>query len=239
MNDDIRFEHLLSDMLAHAAPAREPDRLVPETLRAARRVRRWPRWLALIKEPPMRLSSRVAVGSPTIRLAYLLIVTLTLALVTLGGVVAGASLLSSPNPMIPSCGEVSCPVGSMTQTRGWHAATLLHDGRVLVVAGDDWITGSMAPWPPRSSGIRPRACFPRRDRSPRGAATDGDAPRGRPRPRHRRLRRRWRDARLNRALGPRDRQLEPGGNDGKDSRLPHRDAAIGRERARDRRRRLR
>ena len=84
----------------------------------------------------MRLSSRVVVGSPAFRLAYLLIVTLTLALLTLGGVVAGASLLSSPNPMIPSCGEVSCPVGSMTQSRGWHTATLLDDGRVLVVAGD-------------------------------------------------------------------------------------------------------
>ena len=57
-----------------------PTGLVPETLRAARRVRRWPRWLALIKEPPMRISSRVAVGSPTVRLAYVAILTLLLTL---------------------------------------------------------------------------------------------------------------------------------------------------------------
>ena len=37
MTTDDRFERLLVDVLAEVAPTREPDRLVPEILRAARR----------------------------------------------------------------------------------------------------------------------------------------------------------------------------------------------------------
>ena len=70
----------------------------PRSLRAARRERRWPRWLALIKEPPMRISSRVAVGSPTFRLASLMAITLALIIALGAAVVAGASLLPSPAP---------------------------------------------------------------------------------------------------------------------------------------------
>jgi Tol biopolymer transport system component len=98
MISDDRFERLLVNVLAEVAPSQEPDRLVPETLRAARRVRRWPRWLALIKEPPMRISSRVAVGSPTFRLVSIMAMTLALLLAVGAAVVAGASLLPSPAP---------------------------------------------------------------------------------------------------------------------------------------------
>ena len=101
MTIDDRFERLLADVLADAAPVREPDRLVPEYLRAARREHRWPRWLALIKEPPMRFSSRVAVGSPTFRLASIMALTMAL-VVALGAAVAvGASMLPSPAPHLP------------------------------------------------------------------------------------------------------------------------------------------
>jgi hypothetical protein len=101
MTIDDRFERLLGDVLADAAPVREPDRLVPEILRAARRVHRWPRWLALIKEPPMRFSSRVAVGSPTLRLASIMALTLALVLALGAAVAVGASLLPSPVPHLP------------------------------------------------------------------------------------------------------------------------------------------
>ena len=99
MNVDLNvdpFERLLAGVLADAAPSREPDRLVPEILRAARRERRWPRWLALIKEPPMRISSRVAVGSPTLRLALVMALTMALILATAAAVVVGASPQPSP-----------------------------------------------------------------------------------------------------------------------------------------------
>ena len=65
--NEVRLEQLLTELLAETAPTREPDRLVPETLRAARRVHRRRRWLALLKEAPMRVNHRVAVGSPTQR----------------------------------------------------------------------------------------------------------------------------------------------------------------------------
>jgi len=100
MTSDARFERLLADVLAEVAPSREPDRLVPEILRAARRVHRWPRWLALIKEPPMRVSSRVGVGSPTFRLVSVMAITLALLLAVGAAVVAGASLLPSPAPHV-------------------------------------------------------------------------------------------------------------------------------------------
>ena len=58
MSDDVRFERLLADVLADAAPTRAPDRLVPDILAAASRARRRPRWLALAIEPPMRLMRR-------------------------------------------------------------------------------------------------------------------------------------------------------------------------------------
>ena len=96
MTSDDRFEQLLADVLADVAPTRQPDRLVPEILRAARRERRWPRWLALIKEPPMRISSRVAVGSPTLRLALVMALTMALILATAAAVVVGASPQPSP-----------------------------------------------------------------------------------------------------------------------------------------------
>jgi dipeptidyl aminopeptidase/acylaminoacyl peptidase len=96
MTNDDRFEQLLADMLADVAPTRQPDRLIPEILRAARRERRWPRWLALIKEPPMRISSRVAVGSPTLRLASVMALTMALVLAAAAAVVVAASPPPSP-----------------------------------------------------------------------------------------------------------------------------------------------
>ncbi len=101
MTRDERLERLLADVLADMAPTREPDRLVPEVLRAARRERRWPRWLALMKESPMRLSSRVAVGSPTFRLVTLAAITMALILALGAAAIAGASLLPSPRVALP------------------------------------------------------------------------------------------------------------------------------------------
>ena len=137
MSDRADFERDVRAWLATEGVASRGDMATDDIVSKAGRLRQAPQWLALIQEPPMRLSSRAVVGSSAVRLAYLLVVTITLALVTLGGVVAGASLLSGPKPTVPSCGEVSCPVGSMSQSRGWHAAVLLDDSRVLVVAGDD------------------------------------------------------------------------------------------------------
>jgi outer membrane protein assembly factor BamB len=99
--NEVRLERLLTELLADTAPTREPDRLVPETLRAARRVRRRRQWLALLKEPPMRLNHRVAVGSPILRMASMAALTAALVLALAAAVVAGASLLPDPGPGAP------------------------------------------------------------------------------------------------------------------------------------------
>ncbi len=133
MTHDSRPDERLRELLGDIAPSRAPDRLRREFLTSMDRVQPRSRWLALIKEPSMRLSSRVAVGSPTVRLAYMVILTTLLALLAVGGVVAGASLVPSPAPQ--GCGEVFCPGGSLNEARSWQTATRLLDGRVLVLGG--------------------------------------------------------------------------------------------------------
>jgi parallel beta-helix repeat protein len=128
MSSVDRFEQLLADVLAETAPSREPDRLVPEILRAARGEPRRPRWLALIKEPPMRLSSRVVVGSPVARVAYVAILTLVLVVITAGAVVTGASLLPSP--------ELSGPPAIVVDQGGDGDALTITEGVAMAGAGD-------------------------------------------------------------------------------------------------------
>jgi parallel beta-helix repeat protein len=63
-------------------------------------MRRRPRWLAYLKEPPMRVSSVVAAGSPTARLTALAAATMILATLASGAVVAGAGLLAGNGPLV-------------------------------------------------------------------------------------------------------------------------------------------
>ena len=92
MNDRIDFERLVNERFAREHDIRPPDRAVDQILTEAGRWRPLPRWLALIKEPSMRYSSTLAVGSPTVRVLALLAATLLLVtLVTAAG--AGAARL--------------------------------------------------------------------------------------------------------------------------------------------------
>jgi hypothetical protein len=98
MNDDVRFERLLDDLLTTTAPPRAPVRIRLDVASQTSAARQLPRWLALIKEPPMRVSSRVAVGSPTFRLVSILALTLALVLATAAAIATGASLLPTRVP---------------------------------------------------------------------------------------------------------------------------------------------
>src|SRR5688572_23346501 len=100
MIDDPVLERDLAALFAETAPSRPPEHLLSDIVSTASRRRHRPRWLALIKEPPMRISSRVAVGSPTARLTAVLAATIVLAGLGAGAVFAGASYLAGPGTLI-------------------------------------------------------------------------------------------------------------------------------------------
>ena len=98
MNDDRELEQNVASSFAAVAPSRAPDGLLDPVLTSVSRTRQRPRWLAILKEPPMRHASRVVVGSPTARVTALGAVTLLMALLASGALVAGAQSPSPPPP---------------------------------------------------------------------------------------------------------------------------------------------
>ncbi|MCY7417811.1 MAG: hypothetical protein LH650_04815 [Chloroflexi bacterium] len=105
MNVDRSFERRVTTAYAEVAPTREPDGLFLSIVSTTSRTRPRPRWLALMKEPPMRMHSRVAAGSPTFRLVTIFALNLALVPALAGAVVAGASLLPTtplPEPFGPA-----------------------------------------------------------------------------------------------------------------------------------------
>lgn len=101
MNDQRSFERLFADRMdAERGSARLPDAFYVEFHDQASHVRQRPRWLALIKEPPMRISSHVAVGSPMVRVAAIMVATLLLALTLAGAGIAGSRLLAADGGIV-------------------------------------------------------------------------------------------------------------------------------------------
>jgi hypothetical protein len=96
--EDARSERILAGGLAASAPTRAPDRLRPEIERTLSLLRPRPRWLAILKERPMRYRSHVAVGSPTARAAAVAAATMLVAILGAGALVIGAQPSPSPAP---------------------------------------------------------------------------------------------------------------------------------------------
>ena len=111
MNTNEALERMVSDRMASDAGGYRSDRGLDDALASTSRMRPYPQWLALMKEPPMRIPSRVVVGSPMFRLVPFMVLTLLLAVVAGGAAVAGASLLPSPAPL-PSPPTVPPPYGT-------------------------------------------------------------------------------------------------------------------------------
>lgn len=103
MNDQ-RFEHEVRAALDEAAPSLPPDRLMHAFEQEARRTRRRPRWLAHSKEPPMYYDSRLAVGSPQVRMVSIMAATLML-LLSLAAVGAGIYRLLQDEIVVDQSGN--------------------------------------------------------------------------------------------------------------------------------------
>ena len=104
MNDDRRLERTATDLLDAAAPSRAPAGLLADTLASVGRTRQRARWLAYLKEPPMRTPNGVAVGSPTFRLVSVALLTLALVLGLTAAAVGAASLLLKTAEVPPPFG---------------------------------------------------------------------------------------------------------------------------------------
>ena len=118
MNDDARFERLFVEGLHDVAPARAPDRLRTQVKTETGEVRPRPRWLALIKEPPMRTNSRLAVGSPTARVAAIVAATLLATLFVVGAGIAGSHLLAADDDVIVVAQDGSGDFSTITDAVG-------------------------------------------------------------------------------------------------------------------------
>ena len=101
MNDTNAFERFVADQFDRARDTDQAtDPLLQDIRLQAARSRQRPRWLALIKEPPMRISSTLAVGSPMVRAAAITVATLLIALSVAGAGFAGAQLLAADDESV-------------------------------------------------------------------------------------------------------------------------------------------
>jgi TolB protein len=97
MNEDIRFGRAVDAFLADTAPSYGPQDLFDEIFLSTSRIRPRPRWLALLKEPTMRYDSHLVTGSPALRLAAIVAMTVSLVLGLTAMVAGAATLLPSPS----------------------------------------------------------------------------------------------------------------------------------------------
>ena len=101
MNDTNAFERFVADQFDAAREgAQSSESALDHIVLHASRTRQRPRWLAIVKEPPMRIASSLAVGSPVARVAAVMIATLLLALFTVGAGIAGTRLLAAETTIV-------------------------------------------------------------------------------------------------------------------------------------------
>ena len=127
MNEQTDLERLVADQLGNAGMGMPPESAIEDTIARAGGTRRLPEWLALIKEPPMRTNNHLAVGSPTVRVAAIMVATLLLA-VMLAAAGAGAQLLLAADGPI-----VVAQDGSGTYETITEAVAAAEDGDKVVV----------------------------------------------------------------------------------------------------------
>lgn len=100
MNGQRSLEREIQATLDDHAPMQPPNHLLHTFEFNAERARRYPRWLALIKEPPMRTADHLAVGSPTVRVAAILAATMLLILTITAAGFGARRLLAADDPIV-------------------------------------------------------------------------------------------------------------------------------------------
>jgi len=123
MNEERQLERDVTSSFAATAPPRAPHGLLDPIVTSVGRTRQHPRWLANLKEPPMRHASRVVVGSPTARVAAIGAATLFMAVLATGAIVAGAQ---SPAPAPPEEAAPQPPT-EFTGTACWYGPEVAPD----------------------------------------------------------------------------------------------------------------
>lgn len=108
MNDRFSLERSIAAWMADEGRAARDDAVLDQILSATGGTHPQPRWFALLKEPPMRLNSRVTVGSPTRRLVLIA----AIALLALAAAAAVAAQIMRP----PSTDDWPSVRGSSART---------------------------------------------------------------------------------------------------------------------------
>jgi hypothetical protein len=149
VNDDGRsFERFVADNVAGApGGVPMPEDFYDEMYLYASRHRQRPHWLALIKEPPMRISSSVAVGSPMARVVAIMVATLLIAAGVAGAGIAGSRLIAADGTIVvdQSGGGDFTTISDAVANAQDGATVLIKPGRyvesVAVIGKDLTITG--------------------------------------------------------------------------------------------------
>lgn len=131
MNDKTSFERYVIEAFDREGTGRPvPDAIHDELITRASRQRQRPVWLAYVKEPPMRLTNSLAVGSPTVRVLATMLATLLLILAMAVAGIAGKSLLAADDTLVVD------PEGQGQYATIGEAVAAAEDGNtVLLMAG--------------------------------------------------------------------------------------------------------
>jgi sugar lactone lactonase YvrE len=88
-----RLERSITELMADEAAASSDALVLDQTLTATSRLRPDPRWLALLKEPPMTVQAQVLVGTPS-RRPILIVALIVLLALAAGVAVAGSHVVN-------------------------------------------------------------------------------------------------------------------------------------------------
>ena len=127
MTSDASLERLLVAVMADEATLGDGEDAIDRILTSTRGLRPRPRWLALLKESPMRTTAAVQAGSPGLRRALVLVAVLALLIIGILGIGAGTSLLRTPGPSLPP------PFGVAANGR----LVFAHDGDLFTATAPD------------------------------------------------------------------------------------------------------